>query len=308
MSYSIFYIAFTNLLSFYKSLRWKELMTIFILHIFISWNGIQFIINPRHIYIFIFSDSLNEGIKSVMDYQSAFIPSFFYIFCSLILCYALLKVFCGITFEQNVRGLKTHISERVNTVIDFCVPALFHNLGVLFILASVYLIFLVVYILLVIMNIEIILDVYNVIEYSMWYFAVGIVIFNIVLLDFILPQMSKGETFSDTLKRFFSFCYENKMNICFFYSLKLCMIGFSLMLYVLFLVYVVQQPLFSLDSTFSFAENMLNTSILALVMSVSIIIFSVFMQFFSLYCYQVKNILFSDFCEPIPATPEEVII
>jgi len=307
MSYNIFLAAWENLIHFYKNLTTQDFIAIFLLHLFISWNGIQFILNPNHIYLILSSSSVEETASSILDSQTAFLPTFFYIVMSFIICYFMVKVFCDLTFEHTIREYHTTIKNRISTMIDFCVPAFFHNLGVIFILASVYLIFLIVYILLIVMNIEVTLDVYEVIKYTVWYFACGIVIFNVVLLDFILPYMSPQKSFSQILKSFLFFFTQNKMNICFFYSLKLCLIGFSLMLYVLFLVFVIRQPFLSLYESFSFTENLYNTSTIFVVLSISIILFSFFMQFFSLYCYQVKNILFADF-DLDNAQPDEVAV
>jgi len=296
MDYNIFYAALKDLLAYYRHLSIMEIVAITFWHIFISWNGIQFIMNPQHIFLIIFSSSLEENMNTVLEYQSSFLPSFFYICITLIIVYLFLKVFFEITFDCEFKRQNMTFRQRLNTMINFCIPAFFHTLGVLFILASLYLIVVIIYMVLIVINIQIVPDVYEVIRYSLWYFAFGVVLFNAILIDFVLPQIGKDDTFSLVLKRLYSYFMQNKMNICFFYSLKLCMIGISMLLYLLFLAYVIREPFLSLTNTFGLQNNLNNTAVIILAFAVSVAIFSFFMQFFSLYCYHIKNILFDDFC------------
>jgi len=303
MDYSIFYIALKDLLAYYKHLSIMEIIGVSFWHIFISWNGLQFIMNPQHIYLIIYSGSIEENVNTVLEYQSSFLPSFFYICITLIIVYLFLKVFFEVTFESECHQQDISLKQRVNVSINFCIPAFFHTLGVLFILASAYLIVVIIYLILIITNIQIVPDVYDVIRYSLWYFGIGVVLFNAVLLDFVLPLMRQGNTFSVVLKKCYYYFTENKMNLCFFYSLKLCMIGISMMLYLFFLAYVVREPFLTLTTTSGLQNNLYNTSIILLAFTVSVVVFAFFMQFFSMYCYQIKNIIFCDLnCNEIEVT------
>jgi len=295
MDYNIFYIALKDLLSYYRHLSVMEIIGVSFWHIFISWNGIQFLMNPQHIYLIIFSSSVEENVNTILEYQSSFLPSFFYICITLLIVYLLLKVFFEVTFDSECKHQDISLKQRINIMINFCIPALFHTLGVLFILASVYLIVVIIYLILIVTNIRIVPNVYEVIRYSLWYFAIGAVLFNTVILDFVLPEMKQGNTFSLVLKRCYYYFSENKMNLCFFYSLKLCMIGISMMLYLFFLAYVIREPFLTLTATNGLQNNLYNTSIILLAFAVSVIVFSFFMQFFSMYCNQIKNMLFCDF-------------
>ena len=302
-------IAFKKQITFYKSLKPLDYIFLFLIYIFVSWNGIQFIMNPKHLLLILNHYYLNENINTVIVNQTTFLPSFGFIILTFILIYYLLKVYYEIGFNSFFYTEKIGIKQKFNILVDFTIPTLYHVLGIIFILTTIYLALIIIYMLLMTIGLFFVLDIVNIIMFTVFYYIIGIFVFHVCLFDFVLPEMLHKKTFSELFKNMLTYFSNNILNIIIFYLFKLILVSSSVILFIYFLIFAFKLPVFQLPLITDFADGLNATTTLLLSVTTSIIIFSVFIHFFSLYCHFLKKELFKDYflIEPHDSVDQENI-
>jgi hypothetical protein len=146
---------------------------------------------------------------------------------------------------------------------------------------------------LLVFGIHFTLDAFKVIKYSIAFFAMGIMLYNLFVADFILPELSEKKSFYYCNRKIYQYFLSNKLNVCFFYSFKLCLVGISLILYLYALIFI-SKPLIYLPTAVDFSSNLYITWLTILGAFVSICLYALFIQFFNVFCLQLKHTLFPD--------------
>lgn len=221
--------------SFYASLGFLDSFILGIIHLFIGWNGIQFVLRPTHLFFLIEDLSMYQTFNSILDSKTNFLPMFAFVIISLVLILYFLHNYFEIVLHKRFFSKdesKGKIKTYYNAFVNYSVPALFHNLWMGFILTSVYLFMLAVYFLLVVFGIRISFDLLSFIKITVFYFAFCLFFFNIILSDFIVPGICSGDSFSSVIKKFFHYFSENKSRIILYYMAKLAIIFTNMFLFI----------------------------------------------------------------------------
>ena len=281
---------------FFRGLRFSDFFLLLLFHVFIAWNGVQFFLKPTLLSYLIDDYSILQNVKIIMDNQMSFIPLFVFILLTLVFIYFLIRIFFDISFYGMFKKRVISLKNKFIIIINFSMPSLFHNLGFLFILSSLYLVFILIYILLIVMNIRIAFDFYGFIKYSALFYFLGILLFNLIISDFVLPELIREGSFSHSLKKFYAYFLQNKSNIIFYYSFKLCIISLNILILVYFYKYIfLKAPFFHLAISTGLMTNLVNTFSLFASLLISLIINSFFVLFFNVFCYSLRDIMFKDF-------------
>ena len=185
-----FKLAWESQIAFYKTSSLMNFLFLAFLHIFIAWNGIQLILQPLHFNFIIDYLSILQNYKNIIDAQSFYIPLYLYICFSLIFIFLGLKYYMEILFSERYESL----GKKLN-FINLIIPAFLHNVGLVFILSTIYLFFLFIYFMLLAFGIHIEINNLLLLKYSVLYFLSGLLFFNFIVIDFILPELTKGNTF-----------------------------------------------------------------------------------------------------------------
>jgi len=308
--YRTFILALKEQIIFYKSATPLNFILIAILHIFIAWNGIQFIILPAHLNYILDHNSVMTNFRILTGVQANFIPLFVFICVTFILLYFFIRNFCEIInlklmkkdILSGTEGGKARRKEIFDLLINFSIPSFFHNFILIFILSSIYLMLLIIYIILLVFNVQITLDVFSILRYSLFYFLIGLVVFNTITIDFVLPELQMARTFSDSLQKFFRYFLSNKLNVCFFYSLKFCLMALNIMIFIYCLNLFIYEPILRLPVNIDIYSCLFNTFTLFIGVFISLMLNSIFMQFFSIYCFKFQQIVFRDYAEFVDET------
>ena len=288
-------LAFKYQIKFYKSLKFVDYLLLAVLHVFIAWNGIQFLLVPTHINSFIGYNSMMRSINTIAQTQSRIIPLLLFIILSVVILFFMIRNYFEIVYLDVMKSQKQKITNKFNLLINFTIPSFFHNLGIVFIMSSLYLLLLIVYLLLVVMNVHIPVDIFFVKRLSFIYFFSGLVLYNSVSIDFILPEMSKTGSYSSALTKFLKYFLLKKQDIFFFYSLKFFLIAINMVIFIGLINLFIRQPLFRLPLSMSLNMSLINTLTFLSCLFISLIINSVFVQFFNVYCFRFFKLIFRDY-------------
>ena len=295
---SSFVAALKEQIAFYKSATPLNYILVAILHIFIAWNGIQFIALPAHLNYIVDYSSMMTNFRMLVDTQPSFIPLFAFLCVTFIILYFLVRNFCEIVNLELMKSeAKSHGKERFNMLINFSVPSFFHNLGLVFILSSAYLMLLILYLVLIIFNVHITLNALVVLRYSLFYFFISLVVFNTITIDFVLPELQKSQTFSNSLYKFFKYFLSNKLNVCFFYSLKFCLMALNVLVLIYCMNLFIRYPILHLPVNINMYSSLFNTLTLFVGVLISLMMNSILMQFFNIYCFKFQQILFKNYSD-----------
>ena len=299
MYHKLLIIAFKNQTSFYKTLKPLNFLYLLIIYIFISWNGIQFLLNPKHVVLISNLQNFNRNIQIMLSSQTNVIPFVIFIILTFAIIIYLLKLYFEIGLNNLMKTEKIGIKQKINILIDFVVPNLYYMFGVIFIQTTIYLALIIIYLLLLTFGLFIVLDIYEIIVFTAIYYLIGFCVFNACMIDFVLPEMMSKKTFSEQFKLMLSYFSNNILNIVAFYLFKLILVLTSLILFVYFLMYaipnltsIINMPLIE---DLSDITNATTTLILSAI--TSMVLFSFFINFFSIYCRFLKIELFADYFE-----------
>ena len=293
--HKVFISTFKSQVDFYKSSKTFDIAIVFFLNIFIGWNGIQFLLYPSHLYLFINSHSLQQNYHAITMIQQYFIPLFIYITISCFILFTIFKVYSEISFQNMIQRQRLSFKRKFNLLINFTVPAFLHNIGVVFVLASVYLLFVIVFSILIVLDIVVNINQIEIMRISLLYFAVGLILFNMILHDFVLMDMTRSNSFSISLKKFYAFFQQNKLNMYFFYSLKFCLMGLCTLLFVYFLVFIFSTQIIQIPFASDLYTSLVATTKLIFAILLSLSMYAIILQFLNTYCYLMLKDLFSDY-------------
>jgi len=277
--------AFKSNLDFYRKKDMYEFFNLAFLHIFIAWNGIQFILYPSHFNIIVDFFSLLQNFQTVQDIQKDYIAWFLFIIGSFVLFYMGLKYFFEIIFYDKIRKDDNQIKNKYTFFQNLIIPSFFHNLGVLFILFTVCLLFLLLYFLLTVIGIQIEIDFVEILKYMIFFFLLSLVFFNSLVIDFVLPEMAKGHSFSISLKKFYHLFLDKKLKVVHFYLVKILFMIVNVIVFYLFLKFLFSEPVIVLPINVS----VLNIFIVFIGFMISVVLNAVFVMFFNVYSFFLKD-------------------
>ena len=295
----ILVIAFKNLIGYYKSLNISDYLFLCFIYIFISWNGIQFLMNPKHLLLIISDYFFINKYLYLMTNKTTFTPLFIYIMVSSFSFYCFVKVYLEINFHYKQNKIECSFSNIINHFVSFCVPVIFYNIAFLFIFLIPIMILFCGYLYLQRLGLFHDIDIYYLSMCLTIFFIYSIIFINMCFQDFILPVLADGNSFTFYLKKLIFYFIKNKLNILFFYTMKICFIGISMVLYLYLIILAFKKPLFDFPFYDCFTNDVYMTFIIIAVMLTLNIIYSFFIQFFCLYCRKVKVLLFAEFFQII---------
>ena len=289
--------AFKQQIAFYRSIKLIDYISLAVLHIFIAWNGIQFFIVPTHVNYLIGYNSLMRSISIITYTQMRTVPLLLFIIMSIVIIFFFIRNYMEIVYLEMMKSEKQRLKHKFNLWVNYTIPSFFHNIGVVFIMSSLYLMLLIAYFLLVVLGIHIPVDVFFVKRWSLIYFFTGLVIYNTVTIDFVLPEMSKTGSYTNALTEFLNYFMVNKQNIFYFYSFKFFLIALNMLIFVCLIRLFVQQPLFRLPLSVSLQTSVINVFTFLSSLWISMIRNSVLMQFLNVYSFKFFKQLFDDYAE-----------
>ncbi len=230
--YKLINICLKEFINFYYSLKINDIMLLVILHVFISWNGFQFILDTSHLSLIIDNLSILYYLNIILQRFTNYIPILVFTSISGILIFFFLHNYLEIIFYRRFFRINKQLSDdKFNLFVNYSMPAFFYNLWILFILATIYLVFIVIYIFILIFGVYINLNIISVIQYSTIYFLFCIFFFNLVINDFVLPLVIEGNTFTDSIKKLFNYLLIHKLQLIKFYLLKFSLILINLTIF-----------------------------------------------------------------------------
>ncbi|MDD4155350.1 MAG: hypothetical protein PHY08_02150 [Candidatus Cloacimonetes bacterium] len=289
-----------KVLHFYKSLSISEILLLLTLHIFIAWNGIQFILNSSHLFYLVDYYSLIKNLNFILESYTNLIPLIAFIILSGIMVFFYLHNLFEIIFAKRYFLKEYQTDNNFSIFTNYSMPAFFHNLWMFFILASIFLVIIVLYILLLIFGIYVKISLLSIIKYTFTYFFFCLFFFNLMLNDFVLPLVIKGYTFSRALKRFYRYLSIHKKKIITYYFFKLCLIFINLAL--LTITVSLLSPFFIKHNIFlylPFIDNsysIFNTLFFFFIaITISLLINSFWIQFLNVLSSIVKYKIFNTY-------------
>ncbi|MCL2063335.1 MAG: hypothetical protein FWG98_03050 [Candidatus Cloacimonetes bacterium] len=318
-------LAWKKQTKFYLSLNFSDIWFIALLHIFVAWNGVQFILQPEHLFFFFDSIAFRQNYSLLQEIHPDFVYWFIFLSASFILLILCLKSAFEIELFEIVRkklkidneqlilnriyenGLieshltppyeeeqlkKLSIKDKFNLYVNLIVPTIFHNIGIIIILGIIYLLFFLVYKLLIVTGLQIELNLVELLRYSIIYFMIGLIFFNSIIVDFILPKMAQGKNFSETLGKIYDYFAINKLNFILFYTFKLFLITMNVLILIYFMYYLFPEPIIIIPVNMSVQTCIVNIFTVFLGVILSMILNAVFVMFFNIYSICLKEVMF----------------
>ena len=288
-------LTFNKHIEQYKKSSFIDLFSILFLHVFISWNGIQFLFYPIHFDYLIDITSIAQNIAIIEQTQALYIP--LYLFCIItgfiiiyfIKNYMEIEMYC---YNNNiVLSFKHHFIHLIN----FSVPAFFNNIFIVFVLATVYFLLMILYFLLISFNINIPLSFDWLVKFSIYYFFTGIVMFTIISTDFILPEILRSNTYKDGMNKFHLYFQENKRKVFFFYLFKLLCVITNIIIFIFFLHYFIPTTILTLPLSTSLSSSLILILTIFSGVVLSLLINSVIVLFLNIFCTNLFDVLFDDY-------------
>ncbi|MCL1826981.1 MAG: hypothetical protein FWG20_02970 [Candidatus Cloacimonetes bacterium] len=290
-------LTFQKMGEVFEDLSLLKAFELFCLHIFASWNGIQFLFYPIHFGYIVDTVSIVENYFEITRHQQIFIPVF--IFCILTGLLMLLLFRCLLEIDLYCFLSKVTLSFRGywDSLINYSVPSIINNLFIVLILATAYFLIGIVYFLLASCGVQIDLNPRWVFNFSAFYFVTGVVTFNLLTADFVIPYMLKSFTYTDSLNKFYSYFLQNKKRVLCFYIVKFICIVSSLLIFIYFLHFFLPEPFIRLPFSMDVITSFQNISVLFCAVVLSLIIYSVIILFFNILCSSLFFVLFADYLE-----------
>ena len=282
---------------FYRNFGFLDFFSLFFIHIFIAWNGIQFLLFPLHFDYIIDTISIFQNYEIVEKTQSVYVP--LYIFCIVtgLILFIFIRNYMEIEFNNIFHKKKTSFKDQFIHLVNFSIPAISHSFFVVFVLATAYLFLLILYFLLLSFGIGIPLNLHWVVKFSFLYFCIGVICYNIITTDFVLPELLKSKTYTEAINKFYAYFKENKLKFFFFYTFKFCCISINILILIYFLHYFVPRSFIILPQTVGLQSSLVLIVTLFSGVMLSLLINSFIIQFLSVFCYSLFSVLFKDYSE-----------
>ena len=280
---------------YYRSSSLLDWLSMLFIHIFIAWNGVQFIIFPAHFDYIIDLYSIIQNFNIIYETQYIFIP--LYAFCLLtgLLIFVFLKNFMEIEFHLSFHKSKISFKDQFIQTINFSIPSFSHNFFILFVLATAYLVLLILYFLCISFEIHFNLDLSFIGKFTTYYFIFGVLFFNILTIDFILPETMKSKTYSESIENFYAYFKKNKLKFSFYYSFKICCISINMFLLLHFFYHFVPKSFIVLPLSIGVESSLMIIVTLFSGALISMLINAFIVQFLNVFCYCLFSVLFEDY-------------
>ena len=125
--YNILHLTWQKQMEYYKSSSFLDWFSMLFIHVFIAWNGIQFIIFPLHFDFIIDIYSIIQNFHIIYQTQHIYLPIYCFFLITGFIFYIFLKNFMEIEFHYYFHKIKPNFKQQFIQTINFSIPSFSHN-------------------------------------------------------------------------------------------------------------------------------------------------------------------------------------